>query len=1328
MDAKTDLQGIVNQDQPAAVASAGTVQHALLRLQRWQPLIQQRLRSQMTLLGAMETYVLTELRIHVPNGNIDKHFVTSLVNGVLQQIIDGKPLVYRPMQDAPYRWPGGGDLALPVERRETVIKSVAAVAAYFVEQYRNYLRDHWEIAGLDAELVRLLARKLKRSIASIDRTFAPERLTALKVDQLRNRLEKLQQIHARRFGVTAMVTSRERLQLETVSFAQLPHWLRVLNVPDQDRLRKYQGQVERAWALVDDLLEGFGSLLQYARREAMQYIRLKLDMEVEPDSIQIKLQWQTAVGQPVVTRSLSELMAAGPLSRSVVSVIDAGSDLSLRNHPLDSKFIADMLLSQDYPAQYLDALTQQCRRGDWHDALRDWFTLRLQHSAFVARCAGHMTVSDHERLERLWSNEAGGQPSTDLRVAGVILPNGKRCSELLVFYRQSSTGDNDDLLLYAPNKPDGQEWVRLPSLRELNAELGGWIASEAGREYLLQQLSASDRQGAREIFIRVVARSDLWDLNCDLRRPAASFSECLRDVVKTGLANKLVQVEREDSPVWYSALVSGERASVSSLNQELLVHQQVFNELLAGYEVFIDFAKRTVADRIAFYLREKGVLEPVDPATVMIDYSPKIFDGTLLEASLLDLAIHGYDDNSGIEHPKRGVRSTVGQNLSQLRSAELVSSVRSAYLGEKYEAKIRGEFLDAQAASYAERRQAYQNLLLTKMERDLRVARGKAQVSAEAYLLLLEQITLLRTPQELTKSASSVTKLLESEGLIRFTVRGEIVLGVYVFALTKPESARWLYTPDAPDNIAFRDYQSLWGEAAAHLHDYILARVANSVREKVENSLRSMAARLMAVDQLFENQRVTDVRDEFNNFIGRSISEVLDITTSRAEMIRQQVLKGLLYASALLCLVYPPFAVLLDVTFFALSAEKAINAHREGDTEGALGHWLEASWGALLGVVGGAGAGKVFARAITSLRHTPRPVSLMARRLKSTAPVAVTQGSPVRTAPALALEKIQAVKKTPQNLQEVVEEGIFHGTWRSPASASQPQATYYIRSKGRYYQVKKDPHFDGLCQIDASRPAALYNPPVSLSPSGRGVQGRVGLRGGNGNVLNLGRVQRLSDAFPDSIEPNAIRGAFQGEAVVAKLSAEAGGNYLFSLNAQTCVIASLYNPATKFGAVIHFDHNIKKLIEAAVQDLIRRMDGAAKDIRCTLVGGDWLMSGADIGGAVRSVMRQKGLQPTWDYWSYSSCLGNTYGVSLNLKTGVSTVFKHTRDQLAGFYNPIHQAAAKGIDPLSRRAMQFQRRYRQKPLHEDAGQRVVDQNNLEAKPESVREHDFRITAL
>lgn len=171
MDYMTDQQEIVNDEALPVVPPAGTVQAVLLRLTQWQALIDRRLRSQLTLLEAMERFALVELRSHYPQGNIDANFMTSLVNAVLQQIIDRKPLVFLPMLDAPYRWPGGADLALPADRREVVIKTVAAVASYFVDQYKQYLREHWETTGQGTGFDRLLARKLKRCIIAIDKTF-----------------------------------------------------------------------------------------------------------------------------------------------------------------------------------------------------------------------------------------------------------------------------------------------------------------------------------------------------------------------------------------------------------------------------------------------------------------------------------------------------------------------------------------------------------------------------------------------------------------------------------------------------------------------------------------------------------------------------------------------------------------------------------------------------------------------------------------------------------------------------------------------------------------------------------------------------------------------------------------------------------------------------------------------------------------------------------------------------------------------------------------------------------------------------------------------------
>lgn len=134
----------------------------------------------------------------------------------------------------------------------------------------------------------------------------------------------------------------------------------------------------------------------------------------------------------------------------------------------------------------------------------------------------------------------------------------------------------------------------------------------------------------------------------------------------------------------------------------------------------------------------------------------------------------------------------------------------------------------------------------------------------------------------------------------------------------------------------------------------------------------------------------------------------------------------------------------------------------------------------------------------------------------------------------------------------------------------------------------EDPYFGGLCLVDARRPGALYKLPIRRLANGKWTHNKVGLRGGNDHVRNLGRVGDLREAFPGHVFPDATRGALQGEAVVARFS-EAADNYLFSLNAQTCVIASLYNSATKMGAVIHFDHNIRALIERSIRDVTRRL-------------------------------------------------------------------------------------------------------------------------------------------
>jgi hypothetical protein len=1304
-----------NKDGEAAATS--TPQAILERLMRWQSAIDSRLQAQMTLLEILEQYLLVELRTYYSEGNVDSYFIGALLEAVLQRTIDQALMAYDEQQDAPYRWPGGADQGFSAERRDAVAQVVEGTASSFVRHYQDYLRRHWEAVGLDASLERLIQQKLEKHLAAVESALQPGQLVGRDVAALRGKIETLQDGWRRMSQLAELATAQERQALDALARSQLPDWLRGLGDAERKRLEVLQEQVAEAQARVDELLDGLGSLKDFARHLVKDYVRHELDMDVEPDSVRVQLQWQTVVGRPLQTYTLTELVAAGPVRPDVISVRLVENGGMLRNQALAPEFVARLLSGLDVSVEYWPALSSRYDRVDLKMAMLDWFGTRLRHGAFVARCAGQITNADYEEV-RQSSQEDGIR-----QVCDVVLPNAMRCADLLLFYREDSPGDASDLLLYAPGKPDGQEWIKLPSLRAVSAEMGLWIESEVGREYLLQQLSPADRGKAREYFIGVMHKPTHWDLGRDPRGPVRGFRACLEAAVLAGLANNLLQVELSDSPAWYRALPLASRQMIRGLNQEFLVHQKVFNEQLEGYEVFMDFAKRTVTQAIAPYMRSKGVEEPVDPATVLIDYRPGL-GNDMKVASLLDLAIYGYDDNSGIDHPAKGVRSSIGQDLGQVRSADLGSYIRQAYLGDQYAREIRSKFLDSRAPEYTRRRDAFRYMLLTRMDRDLRIVYGQSVLSDDEYQWLARQVTLLSRWVPGRRRVHS-TNLVASEGVMNFTVGGHVVLGVYVFAYFASRSAYWLYTPDAPDGIAFRRYVEFTASVVTQLHGYVLERVALTARDAVRTSLNALAAGSIRVDGVRELNRVVDISAQYDMYIERAITDVQAITTSRAEVIKHQIVKGLLFAAAPVCMVYPPFALLLDVMFIGMTSTQAIDAHRQGDTQEALGHWLAVSWGALFATLGPWMVAKSLGWAIKGLNLLVRPMSLAAQRLRNVTTVAVKESGPAVR--GLRFKPSQAVRKTPDDLQLVTDDSIFHGTYRSPPSATQPQSTYYIKNAGKYYQVRKDAYFDGLCLVDARRPGAFYKLPIRRVAEGKWVHNPVGLRGGSDEVRNLGRVRDLREAFPGHVSPDVTRGALQGEAVVARFSEAAADNYLFSLNAQTCVVASLYNPATRMGAVIHFDHNIRALIERSIREVKQRLGGAARNIRATLVGGDWL-TGTDIGEPVRLMMRRQGLQPTWDHWSYSSCFGNTYGVALDLRTGVTSVFKTSQDLVERYYTPVLARARLGTDPVSVRARKFMKRVRSEPLMATANGAVRTLQGRPATAAQLALNEFSMVVL
>ncbi|WVV48355.1 hypothetical protein THH46_03630 [Pseudomonas sp. NA13] len=110
MDITAERQGNMGYTGPLSSLQAATAQVTLEKLTRWQVAIDARLQTQMSLLEVLEEYLLVELRTHYYQGNIDPHFIDTLLDTVLQRMIDQAPVAYDEEQDSPYRWPEGIDL------------------------------------------------------------------------------------------------------------------------------------------------------------------------------------------------------------------------------------------------------------------------------------------------------------------------------------------------------------------------------------------------------------------------------------------------------------------------------------------------------------------------------------------------------------------------------------------------------------------------------------------------------------------------------------------------------------------------------------------------------------------------------------------------------------------------------------------------------------------------------------------------------------------------------------------------------------------------------------------------------------------------------------------------------------------------------------------------------------------------------------------------------------------------------------------------------------------------------------------------------------------
>lgn len=1305
----------------------GAARFSLLQLTRWELWIGRFFDDTPGFSAFARQQVNVHLRTYYPDGDLAPDFPDRLLHAVLQYLIDGHLPVFEPDLQGRLAAFGIDDNDQAAADRHDILQQIIAGAAIgLVEDFQRLLQDRWALrpAHLDStsDSGRLFRQRLDQHCAAIGELFQNKVPGGFDSDSLQDAIAELEHKWQQSFDNGGGLPLEDRQQIDRMIRAALGDWFSSLNEADLQTLRDFQRRHALLREQVRLLMADVLTLQAYANTAIGDHVRHTTGLEIDPDHYQVRTDWHGPDEPLSLTLGLAETVAQGPCAADPRKQRTLLVDPAATHGPLPAGFLDDMLAAVDPRPGYLSALRERYASPEVVAALYDLSDLRLQQSACVARYKGHLTGEGYDRVMRIREEEGVDIGQSGEKVSGVSLFPDQPLAGLMLFYATNEQPSPDWLILYAPDKPDGQEWIELPSLKALAMELGGWLRDEPGRRYLLDRISPLRQPAAEQFFAEVQQRPDRWGVR-DHRAQVHGYDACSRYLIELARDNHLAQVELHEAPSWLSAQRPGARQVIAGLNEDLRLLDQAVQDASSEQETFIAFARRTVGEDTAGYLRGCGVQGPVDPGTVLFDFCADLTDaGARITRTLLDLAMYGYDDHWGLDNPGMPVRSSVGQNLGKVRAAELATYVRSAYIGERYARAIRERFLAPGTPLYARRRRLHVALARTTWLRDAHIAHARQMLDDgqfEGILGQIEQVGEVVPPTG--ESADSIA----CDGVFRLTFNGRRCVGLYVLRRIIDGAAQdWLYSPQAPDGIAFRKYKAFTGALPGVMHEYWLQHVRYIDRPGASRWLTGLAKGEFTRDSLREGQRVCDFHGEYDEYLESHISDIDAVTRSRHEVIIEQVTKGLLYAAIPLSLAFPPLGFALDAVFLAAGVTKAVRSHIGNDDSEALAHWLGVAaslWG--LATPGVWGAVSHAARAGSRRVGQVSLVTQVSDRLRP----GVRQGE---RSLFDALTDQRAVRKVPDTLRKLEKDGVWKGVYQHRDEGGQD--SFYVMDGGRYFQVVHDADHQTLRLLDPRYPRAQYKMPIRAGAGGRWQFNEgVGLKGGGRDTRYLGLVRRVAEAFPARSQPVPVRGALQGEGVIARFNPAAADNYLYSLNAQSCVVASLYNPATRQGAVIHFDHNINRLIEETLGTALTRIgvEGSDSGIQASLVGGDWLSTGASIGNPIRAILARRGIQAGWDHWSYSSCLGNIYGVRLDLADGATTVFTTTRSGVQDVLDPLlYDAVRMPGSAMAERGQRFIARFRQDVLVQQGNGAVTSLRGEPATPSQIEGQSLLLTVL
>ncbi|WP_447788400.1 MULTISPECIES: dermonecrotic toxin domain-containing protein [Pseudomonas] len=733
-----------------------------------------------------------------------------------------------------------------------------------------------------------------------------------------------------------------------------PQWFEYASAADQLHYGELEQQLIDSRNDLEKQLGRFTSLQVYAQSLMSQALLMEFGATLNPDNITTHCRYvfqqngRTYIQED--KRSLTDLLLHGLHENGQRGQITFKSDGFLPSG-LNQQWLEEVLTT-DVRAAFGAEIRSVYLRAGVLAAMNNVTRDRLLLSAFAAKLQGHLNDDNLQLIRRAVAGD------TSLSLAPLQLREDTRplCDVVVV---GPLDGYSDDWFLYAPGAPGGQDWHRFATFRVLDLSLSAWTATEQGRDYLVWQTHALEREEIGGYLKTIPPRPNNWRG----ARLAPSFyqgEEVLKSIVFNHRA-WLVAQEESLTPYGYRIASDEQRQRFTRLNCELKA-LKTLEVRQGGFISYERFCFDLIKQRVEQVLLQRGESLAVNPDRIYVQISQE------QQMTLTELIVREvHFEASGVGQPlyPRFTWATDHPDIRTLDIRDISSWSKTLRPGEKYIDMLRSVYLNRSNPEGLLKR----GICIGGMRRQMTVSLMQAAFTGRIppqHVIELEKVIVAFGSMQPTSPVGEAPGDVRHSALFKLFLRDRLVVGVFVFRLlVAGKVEEYLYTPNAPDGCELRPFKDFVPAVKTRgIGDYLYDRVFAKYQPQVGTYLTDLEqlANFTEAPALVRNSRVTDLNDCYNDVVYKIISDVDEATQSLGEIIGGLVYDAVVTAVSVISIVFAPVGIALSAALLTQNLVQGAAAYSEGDRAKAMGHFKEALIElASLGKagIGGAGASQV---------------------------------------------------------------------------------------------------------------------------------------------------------------------------------------------------------------------------------------------------------------------------------------------------------------------------------------------------------------------------------